>query len=336
MYSIGSSKFDDVPVSVPEQPTRLIDQLRRHMREAGYAWKTEKTYISWIKRFIHFHDKRHPKQLAQEHIEAYLSHLAVDRGCSPATQRIALNAIVYLYVKFLGIELADVQFSKAQIKRRLPVVLVHAEVLKLLDHLAPKHRLMVELLYGCGLRLNELLSLRVKDLDFGLNTITVRSGKGDKDRTTMLPATLASRLGEQVAFVKKQHQRDIEDGFGEVYLPFALARKYPSAARDLGWQYLFPATRIGQDPRSGVYRRHHLHETSLRKAVAKARKSSGILKPIRCHTFRHSFATRLLQQGYDLRTIQKLLGHSDVKTTEIYTHVLSRGAMGVRSPLDHP
>ncbi|MEM6301141.1 MAG: integron integrase [Pseudomonadota bacterium] len=336
MYSAYRPKPTDVPPFVPPQPVRLLDQLRRHMREAGYAWKTEKTYIEWIRRFIYFHGKQHPKALSELHVEQYLSYLAVDRNCSPATQRIALNALVYLYVKFLGVELNNVQFSKAKLKRRLPVVLVHAEVLQILDHLGDKHRLMVELLYGCGLRLNELLNLRIKDLDFELKTITVRSGKGDKDRNTMLPNTLTDRLIEQVLLVKRLHQRDTEDGFGEVYMPNALARKYPSAAKELGWQFLFPATRIGADPRSGVLRRHHLHETSLRKAVSKARKAAGIIKPIRCHTFRHSFATRLLQQGYDLRTIQKLLGHSDVKTTEIYTHVLGRGAMGVLSPLDNP
>lgn len=336
MYSMKRSSLDDVPPTLPERPTRLLDQLRRHMREGGYAWKTEKTYIHWIKRYIHFHGKQHPQVLTERHLEDYLSYLAVDRNCSPATQRIALNALIYLYTRFFGIELTNIQFRRARLKPHLPVVLVHAEVVRILEHLGDRHRLTVELLYGSGLRLNELLNLRVKDLDFELMTITVRAGKGDKDRNTMLPASVIDRLSEQKAFVATLHQRDIEDGFGEVYMPNALARKYPSAARELGWQFLFPASRIGADPRSGVLRRHHVHETSLRKAVSKARKAAGIIKPVRCHTFRHSFATRLLQQGYDLHTIQKLLGHSDVKTTEIYTHVLGRGAMGVRSPLDHP
>jgi len=232
------------------------------------------------------------------------------------------------------VELEPLDFEKAKQKRRLPVVLTHEEVLRILEHMQGTHRLMVELLYGSGLRLNELLSLRVKDLDFGMLTITVRSGKGDKDRTTLLPQSLVEKLQLQVQSVANLHQRDLADGYGEVYLPHALDRKYPSAARELGWQYLFPATGIGRDPRSGTLRRHHLHHTTLRKTVSQARKQAGIFKPVRCHTFRHSFATRLLQQGYDLRTIQKLLGHSDVKTTEIYTHVLGRGAMGVISPVD--
>ncbi|MEM9313447.1 MAG: integron integrase [Pseudomonadota bacterium] len=334
MYSTQSNNIPDVPPKVPAQPKRLLDQLRRHLRDGGYAWKTEKTYIHWITRFIRFHGKQHPATLSAEHVEQYLSHLANERQCSPATQRIALNALIYLFVRFLGMSLDSLEFSKARLRRRLPVVLTHAEVLRILAQMSANHRLMAELLYGSELRLNELLSLRIKDLDFDFNTLTVRSGKGDKDRVTLLPAALEEPLRAQVALVQKLHKRDIEDGYGEVYMPYALARKYPKAARETGWQFLFPSTRIGVDPRSGVHRRHHLHETSLRKAVTKARLQAGIHKPVRCHTFRHSFATRLLQQGYDLRTIQKLLGHSDVKTTEIYTHVLGRGAMGVISPLD--
>lgn len=304
------------------------------MRDQGYAWQTEKTYIHWIRRFILFHGKKHPKDLSATHINQYLSHLANDRQCSPATQRIVLNALVYLFVKFMGVQLEPLDFNHAKPKRRLPVVLTHSEVLQVLQHMKSTYRLMVELLYGSGLRLNELLSLRIKDLDFELNTITVRSGKGDKDRVTLLPASLKDPLREQIVGVRKLHKRDLEDGFGEVYMPYALARKYPRAATETGWQFVFPSTRIGADPRSGVLRRHHLHDSCLRKAIGKSRRATNITKPISCHTFRHSFATRLLQQGYDLRTIQKLLGHSDVKTTEIYTHVLGRGAMGVISPLD--
>ena len=334
MYSILPSQPDDIRPSLPARPARLLDQIRRHMRNGGYAWKTEKTYIHWIRRFIIFHKKQHPRALGAQHVEQYLSHLANERQCSPATQRIALNALIYLYVKFMGVKLEGLSFANAHQKRRLPVVLSHSEVTQILDQLSGRPRLMVELLYGSGLRLNELLSLRVKDLDFDLNTITVRSGKGDKDRITLLPQSLIEKLRAQIVFVESLHGQDIADGYGEVYMPYALARKYPRAARETAWQFLFPATRIGADPRSGVLRRHHLHDTSLRRVVGKARQAAGIHKPVRCHTFRHSFATRLLQQGYDLRTIQKLLGHSDVKTTEIYTHVLSRGAMGVQSPLD--
>jgi integron integrase len=304
------------------------------MRDRGYAYQTEKTYIHWVKRFIFFHNKQHPAKMGAQHINQFLSALGHDRHCSPATQRIALNALIYLYRKYLGVELEALDFSKARQRRRLPVVLTHVEVGKILGHMQGKHRLMVELLYGSGLRLNELLSLRVKDLDFELSTITVRSGKGDKDRVTLLPESLKERLEAQIENTARLHQQDLRDGYGEVYMPHALARKYPKAACELGWQFLFPATSIGRDPRSGELRRHHLHNTTLRKSVGRARCEAGIIKPVKCHTFRHSFATRLLQQGYDIRTIQKLLGHSDVRTTEIYTHVLGRGAMGVISPVD--
>lgn len=334
MYSKMPQPLHDIRPPVPGQPVRLLDQIHRHMRDRGYAWKTEKTYIHWIRRFILFHGKRHPSELSAAHVESYLSHLANERDCSPSKQRIVLNALAYLFVKFLGVELTGLDYRQATPKRRLPVVLTHREAMHLFSHMDGKYRLMAELLYGSGLRLNELLSLRIKDLDFELNTITVRSGKGDKDRVTLMPTSLASKLIQQIADVEKLHRRDLEDGYGEVYLPYALARKYPSAAKEPGWQFLFPATRIGTDPRSGVIRRHHLHESCLRKAVSRARHAAGICKPVRCHTFRHSFATRLLQQGYDLRTIQNLLGHSDLKTTEIYTHVLGRGALGVISPVD--
>jgi len=222
------------------------------MRNANYAWKTEKTYIHWVTLFILFNNKQHPKKMGAREIEQYLSHLANERHCSPATQKIALNALIYLYSKFLHVEIQGLQFNPARSKTRLPVVLTHSEVKQVLAELDGHHRLMVELLYGSGVRLNELLNLRVKDLDFELMTITVRSGKGGKDRVTLLPASLVTRLREQVELVKKLHQRDLEDGYGEVYLPYALARKYPNAARETGWQFLFPSSRIGADPRTGI------------------------------------------------------------------------------------
>jgi len=326
--------MDDISRTIPAGPLRFLDQLRQDIRARGYAYQTEKTYLHWVRRFILFHNKRHPREMGAEHINSFLSHLGCQRHCSPATQRIALNALVYLYRKFLKVELDALNFEKARIKRRLPVVLTHREVQCILAQLPDKHRLMVSLLYGSGLRQNELLNLRVKDIDFGLSTLTVRSGKGDKDRTTLLPQSVQESLTGQIAFVDKQHTRDIEDGVGDVHLPNALARKYPGAARELGWQFVFPSTTIGACPRTGVLRRHHLHHTALRKQVTRARVRAGITKHVKCHTFRHSFATRLLQQGYDIRTIQKLLGHSDLSTTEIYTHVLGRGAMGVVSPVD--
>jgi integron integrase len=326
--------MDDIRHPIPISPTRFLDQLRQHMRDKGYAYQTEKTYLHWVRRFILYHNKQHPEAMGPVHVNQFLSYLGGERSWSPATQRIALNALAYLYRQFLHVDLEQLDFEKARQQRRLPVVLAHSEVIQILDCLQGKYRTMVELLYGAGLRQNELLSLRVKDLDFILNTTTVRSGKGDKDRTTLLPSSLKAPLQLQIEHVAKLHHRDIEDGYGEVYLPYALARKYPSAARELGWQFLFPSSGIAKDPRTGVLRRHHLHHSSLRKQVTKARLAAGMTKHVHCHTFRHSFATRLLQQGYDLRTIQKLLGHSDVKTTEIYTHVLGRGAMGVISPLD--
>jgi len=326
--------MDDVRPSLPQGPQRFMGRVRLDMRERGYAYATEKTYCLWIKRFIRFHNMRHPEQMGTEEINAYLSFLATRYNCSPATQRVVLNGLVYLYRKFLGQELGPLLFEKARQQRRLPVVLSHDEVQRILEHMQGMHRVMIELLYGAGLRLNELLSLRVKDIDFELATITVRSGKGDKDRTTLLPERLIEPLREQLEHVAKLHRRDLEDGYGEAYMPYALGRKYKSESRQLGWQFVFPATRVGPCPRTGALRRHHLHQSALRKHLSKARKASGILKPVHCHTFRHSFVTRLLEKVYDLRTIQKLLGHSDVKTTEIYTHVLRRGPLGVISPLD--
>ncbi len=327
--------MDDIRPSIPSGSQKFMDCLRRDLRDKGYSYQTEKTYVHWIKRFICFHGKQHPARMGAPHINRFLGSMAHDRHCSPATQRIALNALVYLYRKFLGLDLEALDFERSRQRRRLPVVLTHGEVKHILAHMHNgKHKLMVEMLYGCGLRLSELLSLRVKDLDFEVSTITVRSGKGDKDRVTLLPDSLKERLQAQVQSTARLHERDLRDGFGEVYMPNALATKYPSAARELGWQFLFPSTSIGRDPRSGVLRRHHLHTTTLRKSIGRARREAGITKQVKCHTFRHSFATRLLQQGYDLRTIQKLLGHSDVRTTEIYTHVLGRGAMGVISPID--
>lgn len=326
--------MDDIRHAIPAGSSRFMHQVRQDLRDKGYAYQTEKTYLHWIRRFVLFHDKRHPAQMGEAQINAFLSHLGSQRDCSPGTQRIALNALVYLYRKFLQVELEQLDFEKSRQRRRLPVVLSHREVQSILDVLSGKYWLMVSLLYGAGLRQNELLNLRIKDLDFELSTLTVRSGKGDKDRTTLLPRRLEEPLREQIAEVVKLHQRDMEDGFGEVYLPYALARKYPGAATETGWQFLFPSTTIGACPRTGVLRRHHLHHTALRKHVTRARREAGITKHVKSHTFRHSFATRLLQQGYDIRTIQKLLGHSDVRTTEIYTHVLGRGAMGVISPVD--
>ena len=311
-----------------------MDLLRVDMRARGYALPTERTYLQWIRRYITFNQLRHPAEMGQAEIESFLNHLAVARTVAPSTQRTALNALMYLYTKYLGREPPELSFSYAKTTRRLPTVLTHEEAKDIISHLCGTQRLMVEILYGSGLRLHECLVLRVKDIDFSLNTITVRQGKGDKDRVTLLPASLKERLQTQIQKALVLHQQDLADGYGEVYMPHALDRKYPLAARSPAWQYLFPSTRLGADPRSGVIRRHHLHNTVLRKYIKAAVAKTGIQKPVKAHTFRHSFATRLLQKGYDIRTIQKLLGHEDVTTTEIYTHVLNRGAMGVISPMD--
>lgn len=326
--------MDDVRVPIPAGSTRFMDQLRADMRARGYALATERTYLHWIRRYIIFSHRRHPKDMGQAEIERFLNDLAVVATVSPSTQRTALNALMYLYTKYLGREPQELSFSYAKPTRRLPTVLTHDEAKEIISYLSGTPRLMVELLYGSGLRLQECLNLRIKDIDFALNTITVRQGKGDKDRVTLLPASVKERLQTQVQKALTLHKQDLSDGYGEVYMPHALERKYPSAARSPAWQFLFPSTRIGADPRSGIMRRHHLHHTALRKHIRAAITKSSIQKPIKTHTFRHSFATRLLQKGYDIRTIQKLLGHEDVTTTEIYTHVLNRGAMGVISPMD--
>lgn len=327
--------MDDIKTPIPHQPTRFLDQLRYHIRQSGLAYTTEKTYIHWVKRYIYFHGKKHPKDLSTRHIEAFLNDLAIQKYCSISTQKIALNAMVYLYKRFLGIDIGQLHFSPAKAYRRLPVVYSREEIQAILRQLSGTHRLMVALMYGAGLRKAELLSLRVMDIDFGSNNIFVRGGKGNKDRTTMLPQRLIPSLKQQIETVKQLHAQDIEEGYGDVFMPDALARKYPNACRETKWQFLFPSTRVGPCPRTGVIRRHHLHPSALRKQISKAVQKAGINKPAKSHSFRHSFATHLLESGYDLRTIQELLGHSDISTTEIYTHVINRGGKGVLSPADN-
>jgi integron integrase len=327
--------MDDIRHRIPEKPTRFLDLLRLHIRGQGLAYRTEQTYVHWIKRFIVYHGKRHPKDMGAADVEGFLTHLSVNRHCSTNTQRIALNALVYLYKRFMGLDLGNLQFHPARGQRRLPVVYSREEITAILLQLRGVHRLMVALMYGTGLRSAELLSLRIKDIDFGSSNILVRAGKGNKDRTTMLPQRLIPALHQQIEKVGIIHAQDIEDGYGDVYLPDALARKYPRAAQETAWQFLFPSSKIGRDPRSGDLRRHHLHPSALSKQVRAAVRSAGINKPAKSHSFRHSFATHLLESGYDLRTIQELLGHSDVSTTEIYTHVVNRGGKGVLSPADN-
>ena len=313
----------------------LLDQVRDKIRILHYSIRTEEAYLKWIREFIMFHDKRHPSEMGASDISRFLSYLARERHIAAATQNQALSALLFLYREVLDFQIDWVDdIERAKKPQRLPVVLTRKEVKAVLNHLRAEMWLMASLLYGSGLRLMECVRLRVKDVHFAQSQITVREGKGNKDRVTMLPLSLTTPLENQLERVKCLHEMDIKDGFGRVYLPNALARKYPSAERDLCWQYVFPASKRSLDPRTGHIQRHHLAETSLQKAVKAAIRRAGINKPGSCHTLRHSFATHLLEDGYDIRTIQELLGHADVQTTMIYTHVLNKGGKGVRSPLD--
>jgi len=316
-------------------PKKLLDQVREALRSKHYSIRTEQSYIDWITRYIRFHQLRHPRDLGLSEIEAFLSDLAVAGHVAASTQNQARSAMLFLYREVLNIPLdAPRDVVLAKVPQRLPTVLTKAEVEAVLRQLAEPYRLMAQLLYGSGLRLMECIRLRVKDLDFDRYELTVRNGKGEKDRVTMLPERLSVPLQLQLQLVKRWHTSDLERGYGAVYLPFALDRKYPNASREWGWQYVFPANRLAKDPRSDALRRHHLDESGLQKAVKAAVKAAGLTKPASCHTFRHSFATHLLEYGYDIRTVQELLGHADVRTTMIYTHVLNRGGRAVRSPLD--
>jgi integron integrase len=315
--------------------TQLLDQVRAAIRLKHYSIHTEQAYLSWTKRFIDFHHGRHPQHMGSAEVEAFLTHLAVERNVSASTQNQALSALLFLYQQVLAQPLEfPIDSVRARKPKRLPTVLTRQEVIAVIDALLGTHRLTAQLLYGSGLRLAECLRLRVKDVDFDMRMIVVRDGKGMHDRVTMLPDIVVAPLQQHLRYVKRLHQQDLETGHGSVYLPFALARKYPSAAREWGWQYVFPADRLSIDPRSRILRRHHLSASSLQKAVRTAARQAGMHKPVTCHTFRHSFATHLLESGHDIRTVQELLGHKDVKTTMIYTHVLNRGGLAVRSPLD--
>jgi integron integrase len=314
---------------------RLLDRVREAIRARQYSRRTEKAYVRWIKRYIFFHGKRHPAEMGASEITAFLTSLAVDNNVSASTQNQALSALLFLYREVLDVELPWLDdVVRAKRPQHLPVVLTRAEVRAVLQRLDGVSRLMALLLYGAGLRLLECCHLRVKDIDFATNQIVIRDGKGRKDRVTMLPTTVKAALTAHLAQARAQHQADLGRGAGWVELPNALTRKYPNAGRDWGWQWVFPATRFYMDRVTGQRRRHHLHESVLQRAVKDAVRRAGISKPATCHTFRHSFATHLLEDSHDIRTVQELLGHSDVSTTMIYTHVLNRGPAGVRSPAD--
>ena len=315
---------------------KLLDQVRGKIRLKHYSIRTEQAYTDWIKRYIYFHGKRHPKDMGAQDIESFLTHLAVKGKVAASTQNQAKSALLFLYREVLGIDLPWLDnVEQAKTPKRLPVVLTRDEVQAVLSRLEGTHWLIASLLYGSGMRIMEGVRLRVKDVDFARREILVRDGKGNKDRVTMLPTALVNTLKAHFQRVRLLHKQDLETGFGAVYLPYALDKKYPSAGRDWSWQYVFPSANLSVDPRSGETRRHHFQDQAVQRAVKQAVRSADLSKPATPHTFRHSFATHLLEGGYDIRTVQELLGHSDVSTTMIYTHVLNRGGKGVLSPLDN-
>jgi integron integrase len=307
---------------MPAQPPKLLDQVRATLRAKHYSIRTEKSYVDWIKRYVNFHQRRHPRELGAAEVAAFLTALAVDEQVAASTQNQARAALLFLYEEVLGIGLEGAEdVVVARKPRRLPVILTRAEVQSVLVQLSGTYRLLAQLLYGSGLRLMEAIRLRVKDVDLAQCQIVVRDGKGAEDRITMLPQVLVTPLSDHLRVVQRLHEEDLTRGNGEVYLPFALERKYPNASREWGWQYVFPADRLSVDPRSGAVRRHHLGERSLQGAVKAAVRAAGIAKPASCHTFRHCFATHLLEDGYDIRTVQELLGHKDVKRTQTQYHL---------------
>ncbi|MBD3270285.1 integron integrase [Candidatus Peregrinibacteria bacterium] len=318
---------------IPKKP-KLLDELRSVLRMKHYSYRTEQSYVYWARRYIHFHNKRHPNTMGAREVRLFCSHLAEKERVSASTQNQAFNALVFLYRHVVKKEVGNVDAVRAKRPRRLPVVLSRTEVERVLSFLTGTQAIMATLLYGSGLRLMECHRLRVKDIDIEQRQITVRDGKGFKDRITVLPEAVIPDLTRHLKRTKALHQVFTERGYGEVELPYALERKYPNAKYEWAWQYVFPAKNVSTDPRSGARRRHHIHESTLQRAVKKAVHLAGITKHAGCHTFRHSFATHLLESGSDIRTVQELLGHKDVKTTMIYTHVMNRPGIHVRSPAD--
>lgn len=317
-----------------KQP-RLLDRVRNALRVRHYSLRTEEAYINWIKRYIYFHNKKHPESLGEKEITGFLSYLATEKHVSASTQNQALSALLFLYKQVLEIELdwlTDV--VRAKRPKRLPVVLSRPQLEQLFSLMDGRNKLLAELMYGSGLRLMECLRLRVKDIDFDYQHILVRSGKGNKDRVTVLPSNLIEKLTDQLDYAHNLHNTDLTEGFGRVHLPYALHRKYPNADREWGWQYVFPSGNRSRDPLDAQIKRHHLDEKNVQRAIRNAARKAGFTKPASSHTMRHCFATHLLEDGYDIRTVQQLLGHKDVKTTMIYTHVMQKGAQGVRSPLE--
>jgi len=328
----------DAGVSAPgatTRSTRLMDEVRRRLRLKHYSLRTEQAYVGWIRRFIVANERRHPRELGGNEVEEFLSRLADEGGVAAGTQNQALSALLFLYRDVLRVELPWMNgIVRAKRTRRIPTVLSRDEVRQLLGAMDGRTWLIASLLYGTGMRLMECLRLRIKDVDFARNEIVVRDGKGAKDRRTMLPQSLCEPLRREIDRTCMRHSRDSAAGCASVWLPHALARKYPNAGRDVGWQYVFASERLSRDPRDGILRRHHLDDAVVARALKSARRRAGIVKPLSAHTLRHSFATHLIEAGYDIRTVQELLGHKDVATTQIYTHVLNRGGSGVKSPFD--
>jgi integron integrase len=314
---------------------KLLELVRETLRTKHYSYRTEQAYVDWIKRFIIFHNKRHPRDMGAEEVQAYITYLANERRVAASTQNQALSAIVFLYKYVIQKEIIlPSDILRPGRPERLPTVLSHQEAMAVIGKMKGTPKLIVQLLYGSGLRITECLRLRIKDLDFANHQVIVRDGKGENDRATVLPDSLVSALKSQIEISRLIHQKDLKEGFGEVSLPYALDKKYPNAPREFPWQYVFPSLNRSVDPVSKRTKRHHLDVTVVQKAVRQAVLSAGLDKPVSPHTFRHTFATQLLQNGYDIRTVQELLGHKDIKTTMIYTHVLQRGAGAVKSPLD--
>lgn len=313
---------------------KLLDQMRDALRLKHYSYRTEQSYLDWAKRYILFHHKQHPKDMGVSEVRAFLLHLATDQNVAASTQNQALSALLFLYREVLHQDLDPILISTAKRPERLPTVLTPDETRRLLDQVSEPYKLMAQLLYGSGLRLMECVRLRVKDIDLDYLSVIVRDGKGEKDRVTTLPRRIIPDLQRQLERVRLLHDDDLQAGYGKVDLPAALSAKYPTAAHELAWQYLFPASKRARDPRSDQTFRHHIDHSALQRAVKAAAAQAALQKRVSCHTLRHSFATHLLQNGYDIRTVQELLGHKDIRTTMIYTHVLNRGGLAVRSPLD--